>query len=308
MQQMCTRVCFPCREALAASWNQRIAPSAKADGADALFYAAEAARESIVLLKNNGVLPLARDDNICIVGERAKRPLFCASQEEGVRLSSPYEEMCELAGRQLPYAQTQAQTTACAQGCSAAVVFLAAEGSGYRDADLRLLGTLHAAGVRTVAVAQGDGRAGMPFFGECCAVLQTFLAGSGGGIAVAEILYGLTNPSGLLVPRAEDLSGSGLSYTEFSCKVQQAWEREGTLEVAAAVQNCGARDGKAVVRVYCGDGSGPARLVWFEKVFLRRGEEKQLHIGIPLVDQDISQHCRIQIYIMGNETIACRLL
>jgi beta-glucosidase len=113
------------------------------------------------------------------------------------------------------------------------------------------------------------------------AILQAWYPGEQGGLAVAEVLFGDTNPSGRLpvtfynatadLPAFDDYSmsnrtyryfngtplfgfGHGLSYTRFEyrdAKLSSATVRPGdSLKLSFSVANIGARDGDEVPQVY----------------------------------------------------------
>ncbi|MEH0153297.1 glycoside hydrolase family 3 N-terminal domain-containing protein [Limibacter armeniacum] len=128
------------------------------------------------------------------------------------------------------------------------------------------------------------------FEGEMDAILQAFLPGNEGGVAIADILFGDANPSGKLpytYPRnvndlvpyyhkfSENLAhndgneytdpffnpqyefGFGLSYTTFEYSdlklAQKEINKNGELEVSIKLTNTGNREGKEVVQLYTTD-------------------------------------------------------
>jgi beta-glucosidase len=130
---------------------------------------------------------------------------------------------------------------------------------------------------------------------DCAAVVQCFYPGATGGKALADILFGNVSPSGKLpvtfykstddLPPFEDYSmenrtyryfkgqplyrfGHGLSYTTFTV------EDKG--DGVCIVKNTGGYDGAEVVMYYDEFGA----LKGFEKVFLKKGEEKEIKVII----------------------------
>jgi beta-glucosidase len=152
------------------------------------------------------------------------------------------------------------------------------------------------------------------------AVLLGFLPGMQGGVAIADILFGTTNPSGKLpitypkypngittydhlpletfdVNRYEYLFpfGHGLSYTQFTYSnlrlSTDALVYPNELKVQVTVQNTGGRDGKEAVLLYLNDEFGdvprPSRqLKKFTKINLKSGESKT--VEFTLTEYDLS--------------------
>ena len=154
------------------------------------------------------------------------------------------------------------------------------------------------------------------------AILQCFNGGIMGGVALAEILFGITNPSGKL-PISIPLSagtlpcyynttlgwhahnyldadknalypfGFGLSYTDFEIKYLNAPNKinadDKEFKIQLSVKNTGDFDGATVVQVYIYQKETtvlqPVKaLKGFKKIWLESGQEKEIKISILLDD------------------------
>ncbi|MGI3901434.1 MAG: beta-glucosidase [Janthinobacterium lividum] len=202
--------------------------------------ARKTAAESIVLLKNDGVLPLVAENlrRIAVVGAGAVDPVIqgsgCATTTP-TRVDVPLDEIRRVAGAgvtvvHLPGTSTEAaeierlraEAVAGAATAEVVIVFVSTEvgydgeNSDRRDLALApghdaLVAALAAACRKVVVVLANPDAVLMPWLGEVEAVVETFFAGQGMGGAVAEILFGHVNPSGKLTStfpaRIEDIPG-----------------------------------------------------------------------------------------------------
>jgi beta-glucosidase len=217
----------------------------KVDGApcdDAAHHhlARKTAAESIVLLKNDGLLPLAADrlKRIAVIGLAAIDPVIqgsgCATTTP-TRIDIPLEEIAHRAGPTVRVDHYQGTSTDPAEiealraealagvaGADVVLVFVNTEvgydgeGSDRRDLALApghdaLVAALAATCDKVVVVLANPDAVLMPWLGEVGAVVETFFAGQGMGGAVADILFGRVNPSGKLTStfpaRIEDIPG-----------------------------------------------------------------------------------------------------
>ncbi|ANI42852.1 glycoside hydrolase family 3 C-terminal domain-containing protein [Mycolicibacterium vaccae] len=278
--------------------------------------AREAAGRSIALLKNTGdLLPLRADGALAVVGEFAVHPRYQgggSSHVNAARLDIPLDEIRARAAGAVTYAPGYGSgddpqrliddAVAGAAAADAAVVFLGlsdhAESEGYDRVDialpagqLRLLEAVAAAQPRTVVVLCHGGVVRLAEVDRlAAAVLDGALLGQGGGSAVADVLFGLVNPSGRLaetVPerlqdapsflnfpgehsrvlygegifvgyrgydaRAIEVTypfGHGLSYTTFRYDTAAAAVEGEEIVVTVSLTNTGPRDGREVVQIY----------------------------------------------------------
>ncbi len=177
------------------------------------------------------------------------------------------------------------------------------------------LKALKAAGKKVVFVnCSGSAIALTPETESCDAILQAWYAGESGGQAVADVLFGDTNPSGKLpitfykssdqLKDFEDYSmqgrtyrfmddalfpfGFGLSYTTFEIGTAElkfsTIKTDESAQLKVPVSNIGKRKGTEIVQVYVkkvNDKNGPLKtLKGFQRVELGVGETKEATIQL----------------------------
>lgn len=154
------------------------------------------------------------------------------------------------------------------------------------------------------------------------ALLTAWYPGEQGGHGIADILLGDYNPSGRLplsVPRNEgqlpvhysqgpqrdymDSPGTplfsfgyGLSYTTFAysnLRLEEGNRKDIMQKVTCTVSNTGNKDGEEVVQLYLNDPVSsvavpPIRLKGFEKIFLKKGESKDVSFFLTRNDLSIT--------------------
>lgn len=204
--------------------------------------AREAARQAIVLLKNDGgVLPLG-DGPIAVIGELARTPRIQgagSSQVTPTTVDVPLEVLAE----RLPdvaFAQGYAlgtdessalaladEAVRLATGARTVLLFAGlpeeaeSEGQDRTDLDLpevqvRLIERVVAANPRTVVVLSNGGVVTLePWHDAVPAILETWLLGQGAGAAIADVLTGAVSPSGRLpetIPRRLEDTPSFLNF------------------------------------------------------------------------------------------------
>ncbi|HZZ63441.1 MAG TPA: beta-glucosidase [Roseiarcus sp.] len=187
-------------------------------------------REGAVLLRNEGILPLAADTRrILVVGAHAGRgvPSGGGSSQVvprgGVALKEPEGQdramvfdpssPLEAIRRQFPGAHVEyadatrpAEAVKAAAAADAVVVFAdqylteTADAPNLRlpDGQDQLIESVARANRRTVVVLETGGPVLMPWLDLTAAVIEAWYPGQKGGDAVAEILSGAVNPSGRL--------------------------------------------------------------------------------------------------------------
>jgi beta-glucosidase len=218
--------------------------------------ARRAAEESFVLLKNDGgLLPLAKDDELVVIGALAGAPRYQGSGSSQIvptRLDIPLDEIRNLLGPdKLPlfapgYSLTEDvvdqalidEALAIVSKGRTVLLFAgvpdAFESEGFDRTHMRLpasqLKLIEAVSQltdRLVIVLQNGAPVELPFVDQAASILETYLGGQAGGSAVARVLFGEVNPSGKLAEtfplRLEDTP----SYQWFPGQPRQVQYREG---------------------------------------------------------------------------------
>jgi len=313
--------------------------------------ALEAARMGMVLLKNDGVLPFGKLRKIAVIGPNADEGRTGGYSGFGVRIVKPLEGIRDRAGRtaSVEYARGCELTGDSTKGLDAAVRAASkadaavvvvggwsggswerepyTEGEGRDRCRLELNGVqeqliqaVAKANRRTVVViVNGSAVAMGAWASKVAGILMAWYPGEEGGTAIAEVLFGDTNPSGKLpmtfpfwtgeLPwyynvkpsgRADDYNdqrgqlaqfafGHGLSYTTFvysDLKVARA--RDGA-SVSFTVANTGKRSGDEVVQVYTRDllaslARPMKELKAFRRIRLGAGEKRRIEFGVTRKD------------------------
>jgi beta-glucosidase len=198
--------------------------------------ALETARRGIVLLKNEGALPLAAETTrVAVIGGSAQLgvptgtgssavtpaggyaatvaiggPGFMGATRNLYLLpSSPLEELARLLpGAEIEYdpGMSPAEAALLARRSDVAIVFgIRVEGEGFDIPDLALpwgqdavIEAVAAANPNTIVVLETGNPTSMPWRDTVKAIVQAWYPGQAGGRAIAEVLTGAVNPSGHL--------------------------------------------------------------------------------------------------------------
>ncbi|UCG26376.1 MAG: glycoside hydrolase family 3 C-terminal domain-containing protein [Chloroflexota bacterium] len=183
------------------------------------------AAEGMVLLKNDGILPLKRQQHIAVIGRAAKEAYIQgggSSHINPTKVAIPFQELQDQAGQaELSYAEGYPadetfrqdlidQAVGLAQSADVALLYVALpsakESEGYDRPDLDLT-EQQVALIKAVAKAQpntavvlnnGAPVAMSAWIDDVAAVLEAWMMGQAGGGAIADILFGKVNPSGKL--------------------------------------------------------------------------------------------------------------
>jgi beta-glucosidase len=183
------------------------------------------AGEGMVLLKNDGILPLEGNKHIAVIGLSAKDAYYQgggSSHINPTRLDNPYEELQKMAGdTELSFAEGYPSDEsfdralideACNNARSADVTLLyislpaTKESEGYDRTDLdltshqvALIKAVTAVQPKSVVILNNGAPVVMSeWIEDAAAVLEAWMMGQAGGGAIADVLFGKVNPSGKL--------------------------------------------------------------------------------------------------------------
>ena len=183
------------------------------------------AAEGMVLLKNNGILPLKGQRHIAVIGRAAEKAHFQgggSSHINPTQVDTPFKELQKLSGdTELTYAEGYPAGTAFdqslidaavknARSADVALLYLALpdskESEGYDRSDLdltphqvALIKAVTAVQPVTVVILNNGAPVVMSeWMDGTAAVLEAWMMGQAGGGAIADLLYGMVNPSGRL--------------------------------------------------------------------------------------------------------------
>ena len=190
---------------------------------DHLEMATEMACDSAVLLKNDGVLPLRRDEKVLVVGDLFEKMRYQGAGSSALNpahLITPAKAFAA-AGHTYEFVRgyrekedavdvdLEIEALSAAKQADTVLFFggltelFESEGYDRRDISLpdnqlSLIRKLCAADKRVVVVLFGGGVVELPFEENVSAILNMFLPGEGGGEATRRVLYGEAEPGGRL--------------------------------------------------------------------------------------------------------------
>ena len=211
---------------------------------------AEIAGECMVLLKNNGVLPLNKADDIAFIGEFAAKPRFQGGGSSHIHCFKTTSALEAAEGLKVTYAQGYsvkddaatpemiAEAVKAAENAKVAVIFAGLpdsyESEGYDRTHMgmppcqnALIEAVAAANPNTVVVLHNGSPVEMPWVDKVAAVLEAYLGGQAVGIATVKVLYGDVNPCGHLPETFPRKLSDNPSYLYYGGEGNEADYREG---------------------------------------------------------------------------------
>ena len=188
--------------------------------------ARSAASEGAVLLKNNDdLLPLTKDTKVALIGEMAKTPRYQgagSSLIQPTQIDNIYDEIIKITGKdKITFApgytvkgidvnEVLIEEAVKASKDAEIVVICAGLPDSYEaegldrdhmkmpDSHNALIDALTKAHSKVVVVLSNGSPVEMPWADQVEAILEGYLGGQAGAGAIADILYGIVNPSGKL--------------------------------------------------------------------------------------------------------------
>ena len=211
---------------------------------------AEVAADSMVLLKNEGVLPLNKKDTVAFIGEFAVKPRFQGGGSSHINSFKTTSAMEAAEGLKVTYARGYsvaadstteewiAEAVEAAKHAKVAVIFAGLpdsyESEGYDRTHMqlpacqnRLIEAVAAANPNTVVVLHNGSPVEMPWIGHVKGVLEAYLGGQAVGLATVRVLFGEVNPSGRLPESFPKKLSDNPSYLYYGGEGDNADYREG---------------------------------------------------------------------------------
>ena len=193
--------------------------------ADDQPFARKVAAQSMVLLKNNGILPLKKNGKVAVIGELARTPRYQGAGSSHInptQLDNALDELSKI-GYNVEFAQGYElkqkkekknaehlqQAIEVARRCDTVLLFVGLtddyEAEGFDRTHMalpaahdRLVAEILKVNKNVVVVLAGGSPVEMPWNDGVAAILHSYLGGQAGAGAVADIISGAVNPCGKL--------------------------------------------------------------------------------------------------------------
>lgn len=196
-----------------------------------------ALRESMILLKNDGTLPLGTDGDVAFYGKRSKAPTICPAGSSNVStdlVTNAYDIAAELLGAErvtFGEATERTKTWVAVVGCDgregADRESLAMDEDDAQALEAAIA-EAQAAGGKVVVVVNATGPIDLnDYEGRVNAILCPFFSGIQGGKVTAEAIFGKFNPSGKLALTWPRHYYDCPSYKNFGGENKEVWYGEG---------------------------------------------------------------------------------
>ena len=212
--------------------------------------AAEMAAECMVLLKNEGTLPLNRADSIAFIGEFAEKPRFQGGGSSHINCFKTTSALEAAQGLNISYARGYmikedtttpeliAEAVEKAKNARVAVIFAGLpdsyESEGYDRTFMflppcqeDLIEAVAAVNPNTVVVLYNGSPVEMPWADKVSAIVEGYLGGQAVGIATVSVLFGDVNPCGRLPETFPKKLSDNPSYLFYGGEGNEADYREG---------------------------------------------------------------------------------
>jgi len=218
--------------------------------------AREVASESMVLLKNeDSILPLKKSGTVAVIGGFAQSPRYQgggSSHINPTKLDNILEEIDAVSGEETTVMYAQGydlkndavdenlinEAKAVAQKADTAILFVGLpdryESEGYDRTHLRipenhrqLIEAVAEVNSNVIVVLSNGAPIEMPWLDKVKAVLEAYLGGQALGGAIADILFGIVNPSGKLAETFPVKLSDNPSYLNFPGEKDKVEYKEG---------------------------------------------------------------------------------
>jgi beta-glucosidase len=213
--------------------------------------AKKTACDSAVLLKNEGILPLKKEQNVAVIGAFAKHPRFqgggsshinCYKIESAMDLLEQEDNVSYAQGYTLEKDEIdpalEKEAVELAQKSDVAVIFAglpdAFESEGFDRDHLNmpscqnhLIDAVCDVQPNTVVVLHNGSPILMPWIDKVKGILEMYLAGQAAGSAAVDLLYGNVNPSGKLAETFPLRLEDNPSYLNFPGNRNEVCYQEG---------------------------------------------------------------------------------
>lgn len=207
--------------------------------------------DSAVLLKNDDILPLHKEQRVAIIGEFAKTPrlqgggsshIDCFKVESAMEALADYPNITYAQGygteSDVIDSRLEKDAIEIAKNAEVAVIFAGLpdsfESEGFDrthldmpDCQNHLIEEICKVQPNTVVVLHNGSPILMPWLSGVKGVLEMYLAGQASGAAAVELLYGAVNPSGKLAETFPLRLEDNPSYLNFPGSRNQVAYREG---------------------------------------------------------------------------------
>ena len=222
------------------------------DGDKHDMLARRVASESMVLLKNNGLLPLDKNAKIAFIGEFAQTPRYQgggSSQVNPFKMTTALEAASQYCNVTYSKGYTanlsenvdpilEAEAVEAAKAADVCVLFVGLppsfESEGFDREHMRmprgqveLIEKVAAVNPNVVVVLHNGSPVEMPWADKAGAILEAYLGGQAVGGAVADILFGAANPCGKLAESFPIKLSDNPSYLYYIGEGDVAEYREG---------------------------------------------------------------------------------
>lgn len=209
------------------------------------------AGESIVLLKNDNILPLKTSVNVAFIGEFAEKPRYQGGGSSHInshKITTALEAMEEIGPVQyaqgyniddeMPDAKLEKEGIETAEKADVVVVFAglpdALESEGYDrvhmkmpEAQNRLIAEIAKVQKNVIVVLHNGAPVEMPWVNDVAGIVELYLGGQAVGGALVDILFGKVNPSGKLPESFPKHLEDNPSYLYYPGEKEKAEYREG---------------------------------------------------------------------------------